>query len=219
VTTKIIRQSEELEKLPIGGLLKRSFDVLAASLALILLSPLFILLSCLVKLSDGGPVFYGHRRIGRGGNPFYCLKFRTMVTDGDAVLEAHFAANPEAHAEWLAARKLQVDPRVTNVGIVLRKLSLDELPQLVNILRGEMSLVGPRPVVKDEIELYGSAATYYFKSRPGLTGVWQISGRNDVNYDERIAFDKQYVENWSFQKDIIIILKTIPAVCASRGSY
>ena len=219
MTTKIIRQSEEFEKLPIGGLLKRSFDVFAAVLALVLLSPLFMLLSCLVKLSDGGPVLYRHRRIGRGGNAFYCLKFRTMVTNGDAVLEAHFAANPEARSEWLAARKLQVDPRVTNVGLVLRKLSLDELPQLVNILRGEMSLVGPRPVVKDEIELYGSAATYYFKSRPGLTGVWQISGRNDVNYDERVAFDKHYVENWSFQKDIIIILKTIPAVCASRGTY
>jgi exopolysaccharide production protein ExoY len=219
VTTKIIRQSEEFEKLPIGGLLKRSFDVLAAVLALILLSPLFMLLSSLVKLSDGGPVLDRHRRIGRGGNAFYCLKFRTMVTNGDAVLEAHFAAYPEARAEWVAARKLQIDPRVTNVGVVLRKLSLDELPQLINILRGEMSLVGPRPVVKDEIKLYGSAATYYFRSRPGLTGVWQISGRNDVSYDERVAFDKHYVENWSFQKDIIIILKTIPAICASRGTY
>lgn len=219
MTTKIIRESEEFEKLPIGGLLKRSFDVLAAILALILLSPLFVLLCCLIKLSDGGPVLYRHRRVGRGGNAFNCLKFRTMVPDGDAVLEAHFAANPESRAQWVAARKLQVDPRVTNVGIVLRKLGLDELPQLVNILRGEMSLVGPRPVVKDEIELYGSAATYYFKSRPGLIGVWQISGHNDVDYDERIAFDKHYVENWSFQKDIIIILKTIPAVCASRGSH
>ena len=199
--------------------MKRSFDVFAAILALILLCPLFILLSCLVKLSDGGPVFYRHRRIGRGGNAFNCLKFRTMVTDGDAVLETHFAANPEARAEWVVARKLRVDPRVSNVGIVLRKLSLDELPQLVNILRGEMSLVGLRPVVKDEIELYGSAATYDFKSRPGFTGMWQISGRNDVNYNERVAFDKHYVENWSFQKDIIIILKTIPAVRASRGSY
>ena len=188
-------------------------------MALILLSPLFIMLASLVKLSDGGPVIYRHRRIGRGGNQFYCLKFRTKITNGDAVLETHFAANPAARAEWVAARKLQVDPRVTNVGIVLRKLSLDELPQLVNILRGEMSLVGPRPVVKDEIELYGSAATYYFKSRPGLTGIWQISGRNDVDYDERVAFDKHYVENWSFQKDIIILLKTILAVCASRGSY
>lgn len=219
MNTYLIRQSDELAKLPVGGILKRSFDVVGAAMGLILLSPLLIMLASLVKLSDGGPVLYRHRRIGQGGNPFYCLKFRTMVTNGDAVLETHFAAYPEARAEWVASRKLQVDPRVTNVGIVLRKLSLDELPQLVNVLRGEMSLVGPRPVVKDEIERYGSAATYYFKSRPGLTGMWQISGRNDVNYDERVAFDKHYVENWSFQKDIIIILKTIPAVCASRGSY
>lgn len=216
---EFIRQSDELEKLPVGGLLKRSFDVLGAAIALILLSPLFMLVAFLVKLSDGGPVLYGHRRIGRGGNPFYCLKFRTMVANGDAVLQAYLAANPEAREEWMAARKLQVDPRVTNVGTVLRKLSLDELPQLINILRGEMSLVGPRPVVQDEIELYGSAAVYYFKSRPGLTGVWQISGRNDISYDQRVAFDRQYVENWSLQRDILIILKTIPAVCALRGSY
>ncbi|PRD42546.1 exopolysaccharide biosynthesis protein [Phyllobacterium phragmitis] len=214
-----LRQSKKTEKLPVGGVLKRSFDVIGAAAGLFLLSPLFILVAILVKLSDGGSAFYGHRRIGRDGNPFYCLKFRTMVQDGDAVLTAHFASNPEARAEWLASRKLQKDPRVTNVGAVLRKLSLDELPQLVNVLRGEMSLVGPRPVVKDEIDLYGSAAIYYFKSRPGLTGVWQISGRNDVSYDDRIAFDRHYVENWSFQKDIVIILKTIPAVCASRGSY
>ncbi|RCS25654.1 sugar transferase [Phyllobacterium salinisoli] len=213
------RPSEKTEKLPVGGVLKRTFDVIGATAGLILLSPLFLLVALLVKFSDGGSVFYGHRRIGRDGNPFFCMKFRTMVRDGDAVLLAHFAANPEARAEWQATRKLQKDPRVTNVGAVLRKLSLDELPQLVNVLRGEMSLVGPRPVVKDEIDLYGTAAVYYFKSRPGLTGVWQISGRNDVSYDDRIAFDRHYVENWSFQKDILIILKTIPAVCASRGSY
>ncbi|PYE88797.1 sugar transferase [Phyllobacterium leguminum] len=214
-----LQPSGKTEKLPVGGALKRSFDLIGATAGLILLSPLFLLVALLVKFSSGGSVFYGHRRIGRDGNPFYCLKFRTMVQDGDAVLAAHFAANPEARVEWQATRKLQKDPRVTNVGAVLRKLSLDELPQLANVLRGEMSLVGPRPVVKDEIELYGPAAVYYFKSRPGLTGVWQISGRNDVSYDDRIAFDRHYVENWSFQKDIMIILKTIPAVCASRGSY
>ncbi|MBB3233398.1 sugar transferase [Phyllobacterium endophyticum] len=216
---EFIRHGDELEKLPVGGLLKRWFDVLGAVLALILLSPLFLMVACLVKLYDGGPVLYGHHRIGRNGELFCCLKFRTMVKDADAVLKAHLAANPQAHEEWLASRKLQSDPRVTTVGTVLRKLSLDELPQLVNILRGEMSLVGPRPVVKDEIERYGPAAVYYFQSRPGLTGVWQISGRNDVSYDQRVAFDKHYVENWSLLQDILIILKTIPAVCALRGSY
>lgn len=214
-----LQPSGKTERLPVGGVLKRSFDVIGAAAGLILLSPLFLLVALLVKFSGGGSIFYGHSRIGRDGNPFYCLKFRTMMQNGDAVLAAHIAANPEARAEWQATRKLQKDPRVTNVGAVLRKLSLDELPQLVNVLRGEMSLVGPRPVVEDEIHRYGPAAIYYFKSRPGLTGIWQISGRNDVSYDARIAFDRHYVENWSFQKDILIILKTIPAVCASRGSY
>ena len=135
------------------------------------------------------------------------------------VLAAHFAANPESRAEWQATRKLKNDPRVTRVGQVLRKLSLDELPQIINILQGDMSIVGPRPVVKDELDIYGSCAVFYLKSRPGLTGLWQISGRNDVSYDSRVALDRHYVENWSFSADLLIIMKTIPAVCSSRGSY
>ncbi|WP_026619879.1 exopolysaccharide production protein ExoY (plasmid) [Ensifer sp. WSM1721] len=204
---------------PIGGMAKRSFDIAAASLALILFSPLFLLIMALVKFSDGGSVFYGHRRIGHNGQSFKCLKFRTMVENGDQVLRNYFKANPEAHEEWRTTRKLQNDPRVTVVGSVLRKLSLDELPQLLNIIRGEMSIVGPRPVVEDELELYDSAAVYYLRSRPGLTGLWQISGRNDVSYDARVAFDTQYVQNWSLLADLVIVFKTIPAVCFSRGSY
>lgn len=204
---------------PIGGLVKRGFDILAASAGLVLLSPLFVLLALLVKLSDGGSVFYGHRRIGRAGRIFRCLKFRTMVPNGDEVLAAHFATNPESRKEWQATRKLKNDPRVTRVGQVLRKLSLDELPQIINILQGDMSIVGPRPVVKDELDIYGSCAVFYLKSRPGLTGLWQISGRNDVSYDSRVALDRHYVENWSFSADLLIIMKTIPAVCSSRGSY
>jgi exopolysaccharide production protein ExoY len=142
-----------------------------------------------------------------------------MVPDGDKVLAAYLATNPEANAEWIATRKLKNDPRVTRVGAVLRKLSLDELPQIINILQGDMSLVGPRPVVRDELEIYGSAAVYYLKSRPGLTGLWQVSGRNDVSYRARIAFDQHYVENWSFLADIKIIVLTVPAILASRGSY
>ncbi len=142
------------------------------------------MVALLVKLSDGGSIFYGHKRIGRGGRIFPCLKFRTMVPKtANACLTAYLAANPEANAEWIATRKLKNDPRVTRVGAVLRKLSLDELPQIINILQGDMSLVGPRPVVRDELEIYGSAAVYYLKSRPGLTGLWQVSGRNDVSYD------------------------------------
>ncbi|SFN69648.1 exopolysaccharide production protein ExoY [Mesorhizobium sp. NFR06] len=204
---------------PIGGLLKRSFDIVGSLAGLVLLSPLFLMIALLVKLSDNGPIFYGHKRIGRGGRIFSCLKFRTMVPDGERVLAAHLAANPEANAEWIATRKLKNDPRVTRVGQVLRKLSLDELPQILNILQGDMSLVGPRPVVRDELEIYGSAAVYYLKSRPGLTGLWQVSGRNDVSYDTRVAFDRHYVENWSLFEDIRIIFKTVPAVWMSRGSY
>lgn len=203
----------------IGGYIKRTFDVIAAVLALLVLSPLFAILAILVKLSDKGPVFYGHTRVGRSGESFKCLKFRTMRTDGNAVLAQYLAENPEAVAEWEATRKLQNDPRVTVVGKVLRKLSLDELPQVINIMRGDMSIVGPRPVVSDELALYGPAAVYYLKSRPGLTGLWQVSGRNDVSYDSRVAFDTHYVENWSFITDLAIILRTVPAVLASRGSY
>jgi exopolysaccharide production protein ExoY len=204
---------------PIGGALKRGFDIVVAAVGLLLLSPLFLMIALLVKCSDGGSVFYGHRRVGRNGELFHCLKFRTMVPNGDQVLAAYFSRNPEARKEWNATRKLQNDPRVTGVGAVLRKLSLDELPQIINILRGEMSIVGPRPVVADELEMYGGAADYYLKSRPGLTGLWQVSGRNDVSYETRVAFDRHYVENWSLAADVRIILKTIPAVCLSRGSY
>jgi exopolysaccharide production protein ExoY len=204
---------------PIGGIRKRGFDIAGAIAAILLLSPLLVMLAALVKLSDGGRVFYGHRRVGRNGNVFFCLKFRTMVENGDEVLAAHFAKNPQSREEWLATRKLQNDPRVTRAGLVLRKLSLDELPQIFNILLGNMSFVGPRPVVKDELELYGPAADCYLRSRPGLTGLWQVSGRNDVSYGRRIAFDQHYVENWSFIADLKIIAMTIPAVFSSRGSY
>jgi exopolysaccharide production protein ExoY len=204
---------------PIGGLCKRGFDVVVAAIGLVALSPLLLMLALLVKLSDGGRIFYGHRRVGRDGNSFLCLKFRTMAENGDEILAAYLERNPQLRQEWLATRKLQNDPRITPVGSVLRKLSLDELPQLINILRGEMSFVGPRPVVEDELELYGAAVECYLKSRPGLTGLWQISGRNDVSYSARVAFDRHYVENWSFAFDLVIIVKTFPAVLSSRGSY
>lgn len=204
---------------PVGGISKRGFDITMATLALVFLSPIFLMLMALVKFSDGGRVFYGHSRIGHSGRPFRCLKFRTMREDGDRILKAYLEDNPQAYEEWRATRKLQHDPRVTSVGGVLRKLSLDELPQLINILRGEMSIVGPRPVVEDELELYDAAAQYYLQSRPGLTGLWQVSGRNDVSYESRVALDSHYVQNWSLMTDIKIIGLTVPAVCLSRGSY
>jgi exopolysaccharide production protein ExoY len=204
---------------PTGGVAKRAFDVTAALTALVVFLPLFLMIAALVKFTDGGRIFYGHKRIGHNGRPFKCLKFRTMVPNGDEVLRRHLHNNPEAAAEWKATRKLKDDPRVTTVGAVLRKLSLDELPQLFNVVRGEMSIVGPRPVVDEELTIYDTFAIYYLSTRPGLTGLWQISGRNDVSYESRIAFDTHYVQNWSLLKDMAIIVKTIPAVCMSRGSY
>jgi exopolysaccharide production protein ExoY len=204
---------------PTGGVLKRGFDVSITMFAIVLLSPLLVMLALLVKCSDRGSVFYAHPRIGRNGKTFKCLKFRTMVEDGNAALLAHFAKFPEDKEEWKQARKLRFDPRVTRVGLVLRRLSLDELPQLWNVLRGEMSLVGPRPVVLDELVLYGRTAPVYLRSRPGLTGLWQVNGRNDVSYRRRVAFDRAYVENWSLGFDLKIIALTVPAVLSARGSY
>jgi exopolysaccharide production protein ExoY len=215
-----LSSSDEFDvSFPIGGIAKRSFDVSSALLALLVLSPIFLMIMALVKFTDRGPAFYGHRRVGHNGRMFHCLKFRTMVMNGDEVLRQYLAANPEAAEEWKTTRKLKNDPRVTSIGSVLRKLSLDELPQLINIIRGEMSVVGPRPVVDEELNYYESAASYYLSTRPGLTGLWQISGRNDVSYKERVDFDTQYVRNWSMMQDVSIIVKTIPAVCMSRGSY
>ncbi|MET0257604.1 MAG: sugar transferase [Methylobacterium sp.] len=204
---------------PVGGLHKRCFDVCVALLALIALSPLFVLVALAVKASDRGPIFFRHRRVGNNGEPFDCLKFRTMRPDGDSVLEQHLRSSPAARDEYAATRKLKNDPRVTAIGVFLRKASLDELPQILNILSGEMSLVGPRPIVTAEIAMYGSDAQHYLATRPGLTGAWQVSGRNDVSYEERVRLDRGYVENWSFVTDLVIIVRTVPAVFMSRGSY
>lgn len=204
---------------PVGGRGKRAFDFAVALLAVIVFSPILLLTAALVKLSSPGPIFYWHPRIGLNNRVFYCLKFRTMVPDGTSVLEKHLATNPVAAAEWQAAQKLKDDPRITPVGKILRKSSLDELPQLLNILRAEMSLIGPRPIVSDEMRHYGRDAVFYLRARPGLTGAWQVSGRNDVSYRERVQLDRDYVENWSFRRDLLILVKTIPAVLLSRGTY
>ena len=207
-----------IDSAPLGGVGKRLLDVVLASLGLATFLWLFVLVLVLILLSDGKPVFYRHARVGRGQHLFFCLKFRTMVVDSPRVLSQHLQTTPAAAAEWAKTRKLKNDPRVTPVGAVLRKLSIDELPQLINVLRGEMSMVGPRPIVADEIRMYGSNAHYYFRARPGLTGAWQVSGRNNEFYGRRVALDRDYVENWSMWKDIWIIAKTIPAVLTARGS-
>ncbi|MBB3589694.1 exopolysaccharide production protein ExoY [Rhizobium sp. BK529] len=190
-----------------------------ATTALVLLSPLMLIVALIVKLSDRGPVFYSHTRIGYGGTPFGCLKFRTMRTDAAAQLAELLRTNPSARAEWETTRKLRNDPRITAVGEILRKSSIDELPQLINILRGEMSIVGPRPVTAEELARYGEHVTSYMAARPGLTGQWQISGRNDVSYEYRVALDVQYVRDWSLARDFIIIAKTVPALFSQRGCY
>jgi exopolysaccharide production protein ExoY len=197
---------------PTGGFLKRGFDILGAGAALILLSPLFIMLALLLKLADGGSIFRGHRCVGQNGRAFHRLKFRTVEKIRDEGLAGHFAKKPQSHKEWIATVILETDPCDTRVGTVLRKLNLDELPQLINILRGDLSIVGPRPVDKDELHMYGSAAEYYLKSRPGLTGLRQISDGNEFSYDTLVAFDRNYVENWSFITDLKIIFKTVPIV-------
>jgi exopolysaccharide production protein ExoY len=204
---------------PLGGLAKRCIDVVVGAIALVVFLPIFGLVAIAISLLDGRPVLYGHQRVGFGRRPFKCLKFRTMVNHGDEVLDRYLRAHPEAEHEWLATRKLKNDPRTTALGTVLRKLSLDELPQLINVLRGEMSIVGPRPIVVDELKMYGADAHYYFQVRPGLTGEWQVSGRTDSSYDGRVALDRAYVENWSMRKDVHIMLKTVPAVLTTRGSY
>ena len=198
---------------------KRLFDLSVAALALFLLMPLFALVAVAVWAVDRGSPFYSHRRLGRGGKTFGCLKFRSMRLNGDEILSRYLAENPAAMAEWTQNRKLKNDPRITIIGHVLRKTSLDELPQLINILRGEMSLVGPRPIVDAELEKYGDAASAYFAVRPGLTGAWQISGRSDTTYAERVHLDRQYVESRSFTGDLLIILRTVPAVFLVKGSY
>lgn len=198
---------------------KRVIDVTLAVTALILLSVLLAIVAVAIMLLDGGPAFIRHRRIGKDGVPFGCLKFRTMVVDADAVLVRHLAANPDAAVEWKAMRKLRRDPRITPIGKILRETSLDEFPQLLNVIRGEMSLVGPRPIVAEEMVRYGAAIADYKAVRPGLTGLWQCSGRNDVTYERRVMLDREYVRTWSISCDLLIMLKTIPAVMSSKGVY
>ncbi|ACP22834.1 exopolysaccharide production protein ExoY (plasmid) [Sinorhizobium fredii NGR234] len=197
---------------PLGKWPKRALDLTVASVALILAMPLMLIVALLVAVMIGRPILFVHRRIGFNGRPFDCYKFRTMVENADKVLEEYLARNPRAAEEWRATQKLKHDPRVTLLGKILRKSSLDELPQLMNVLRGEMSCVGPRPIVAEELCRYGSTAEEYLKTRPGLTGLWQISGRNDVDYSRRVALDAQYVRSWSILSDLAILARTAVAV-------
>ncbi len=204
-----------LHAAPVGGMTKRALDVAVAMAMLVLLSPLMAGLALLVCATSPGPIFYRHRRIGYKERSFGCLKFRTMAVNGDDVLERHLQQNPQARIEWEQTQKLRDDPRVTAVGHVLRKLSLDELPQLYNVLRGDMSLVGPRPVLSEELRRYGPSSRYYLRARPGITGLWQVNGRNTTTYRRRVAYDRAYVAKASTTLDIAILAKTLPAAMRS----
>lgn len=202
----------------VAQMAKTAIDVLAAALLLVLTSPIF-LAAAIANLFSDGPLFFAHQRLGVGGQMFPCLKFRTMVTDGDRVLREALARDPALKAEWDATQKLRKDPRVTRFGRFLRETSLDELPQLINVIRRQMSLVGPRPIVQSEVRFYGDDIAHYYNTRPGVTGLWQVSGRSNTSYARRVQLDVWYVNNWSVWLDIAVLLKTVPAVLARTGAH
>lgn len=208
----------QVAKGSLGGLSKAIVDKVVAATALVLAMPLMAIVAVLIRAGDGGPAIFGHPRIGANGRSFRCYKFRTMVLNGDDVLAAHLAACPDSASEWAATRKLKNDPRVTSIGRLLRRSSLDELPQLVNVLRGEMSCVGPRPVVEEELARYGDNAADYLAARPGMTGLWQISGRSRLGYADRVKLDALYVRQWTLGLDMVILIKTIPAVLRTQDA-
>ncbi|WP_311732185.1 undecaprenyl-phosphate galactose phosphotransferase WbaP [Vibrio ponticus] len=197
---------------------KRSFDIFVSSSLLILLSPLFAYIGWKVS-RDGGSPTYGHERVGYHGNKFKCLKFRSMIMNSQEVLQELLENDDEARAEWEKDFKLKSDPRITPIGHFLRKTSLDELPQLWNVLKGEMSLVGPRPIIDEELERYKQDKEYYLMAKPGMSGLWQVSGRNDIDYTTRVYLDSWYVKNWSLWYDIAILFKTIGVVLKRDGAY
>lgn len=199
--------------------LKRFVDIFLLLISAPITIPLTVVVAIIVKLTSPGPVFYGHTRIGRNGRTFKCWKFRSMVIDADKQLEKILAENPQMRAEWEKDRKFTDDPRITKIGKILRKTSIDEIPQFFNILIGEMSFIGPRPVTEPELSKYGDKANFILSVRPGLSGMWQISGRSDTGYEERVTLDSYYIQNWSVWLDVWIIIRTIYVVLKGKGAY
>src|SRR5450432_4895243 len=204
---------------PTGLLSKRVIDVTLAVSGIILLAPLLIICFLATVMTSAGPALFRHRRVGFNGKHFDCLKFRTMVTDAPERLNQLLESDPVAAAEWAANRKLRRDPRVTAIGDILRRSSLDELPQLFNVLRGDMSIVGPRPVTEEELYRYSGAIHAYLACRPGITGLWQVSGRSNVTYSKRVACDTFYACKWSMALDAKIVIVTIPTLLFSDSAY
>lgn len=204
----------------LNSIVKRFYDIILSIILLPILLVIIFIIAFFIKLTSKGPIFYGHKRVGRYGKTIKVLKFRSMYQDADVRLKEILANDMEAKKEWETYYKLKNDPRVTPVGKFLRKTSLDELPQIFNVIKGDMSFVGPRPVIQDEIDkYYKELASYYYMVRPGITGLWQISGRNDIDYDTRVAKDSWYVLNWSVWLDIVILFKTPGAVFQRKGAY
>jgi len=198
---------------------KRIFDIGLALILLPLAGPLILLVSAAIALSSGGPVFYRQRRVGLHGRPFTIWKFRTMYSEAERILDAHLTLSSSAQTEWRHKHKLHRDPRVIPIGRVLRETSLDELPQILNVLAGHMSFVGPRPIVRKEVLRYAERFPYYVAAKPGITGLWQISGRCTLPYDVRVALDEQYVRHWSMKRDILILLRTPRVVMRREGAF
>ena len=204
---------------PIGGTAKRAFDFFAALAAIVALLPLLLGCCLLVAVTSPGSILFRHRRLGFGGREFNCLKFRTMEVDAERRLQEYLAKDADARREWECSHKLRNDPRVTPIGQFLRRSSLDELPQLFNVLVGQMSMVGPRPIVEAEIEKYQEHFAVYAAGRPGLTGLWQVKGRNTTTYAERVAYDVDYLKNWSLVRDVWIVFLTVAHVIEGTGAY
>lgn len=213
----LLRMRNNLRRWP-ARLTKRIFDTLIACLLLVILSPVLMVITVWIR-KDGGPALFAHARIGKQGRTFDCYKFRTMVVDAEEQLEALLQSSPALRVQWEQDHKLKTDPRISKFGHFLRRTSLDELPQLFNVVRGDMSLVGPRPVVRGELSRYGDEVGYYLMVRPGMTGLWQVSGRNDLDYDARVYLDTWYVKNWSLWHDQIILSKTVSVVLTRAGAY
>ena len=203
-----------------GHALKRVFDLISVVVILALFGWLMLVIAVAVRLSGGSNVIYGHTRVGRKGRQFPCYKFRSMVSNSDDVLRQLLETDPEAREQWERDFKLKDDPRITRIGRFIRKTSLDELPQLWNVVKGDMSIVGPRPVVQAEFDqYYGNARQHYLSVSPGLTGLWQVSGRNDLDYEQRVQLDKSYVENWNVFSDFLIVMRTVKVMVMRRGAY
>ncbi len=204
---------------PTALFIKRIVDITVALLLLLPAIPFAVLIALAIVLDSPGPVFFVHTRIGRANRTFRLLKFRTMVRDADDVLEHYLDARPDLRSEWLKTHKLKIDPRVTRVGRLLRRSSLDELPQLISVLRGEMSMVGPRPIVAEEVPKYGPVFELYVQVRPGLTGLWQCSGRTDTSYRARTELDLKYLRERTLWLDLKLLLKTVRVVVLGHGAY